>query len=68
VLTSTYEARLVRASAFLGHVALLWPIPGPCVALTALASAAIDLWSVGSRHVGGAAAAFAHMPTALDNE
>jgi len=32
VLTGTYEARPVRASAFLGHVAHLWPILGPRVA------------------------------------
>lgn len=30
VPTSTYEARPVRASAFLGHVARLWPTSGPC--------------------------------------
>ncbi len=32
MLTSTYEARPVRASAFLGHVAHLWPTVGPSAA------------------------------------
>ena len=47
MLTSTYEARPVRASAFLGHVAHLWPNLGPCVARMIGRSFALDRWARG---------------------
>jgi hypothetical protein len=47
VLTSTYEARPVRASAFLGHVAHLWPTGGPAVARSMYSRAHPDPWACG---------------------
>lgn len=46
VLTSTCEARLERASSFLGHVAPSWPMCGPVGVARFVAQCADDHWSL----------------------